>query len=70
MQGEAFIQVPDLWGSKEPVMPQNFKPVNLELFNFDPLDYAPPSWDGRLLLLLVMKDGTPHTRLTFHITSV
>ena len=65
-----YNQIPDLWGSKQAVPDDNFVPVSLTNFQIDPGSLAPLSWDGRIVMLFVLKDGAPHTKLSFHVTSI
>lgn len=63
-------QVPKLWGSKQDVSAHNFLPRILSNFAFNPLSdnyLVPPSWNGKLSLLFVLKNGTPGTKVRSYI---
>ena len=34
-----------------------------------PTEFAPAGWDGRVLLLFVMKDGAPGTKVQAYVTA-
>lgn len=63
-----YVQIPDLWGSEQAVEAENFFPVNLDDFAIAPATFAPSGWDGRVLLLFVMKDGTPGSKVRTYVT--
>lgn len=64
-----LIQIPNLWGSRAPVSGTNFIPVDLSSFAIDPAELAPAGWNGRLLILCVMKDGLPDTKLSVYLNN-
>ena len=68
MAAQRVVQIPNLYGSKLPVPSANFIPVTLSNFVFTPVNRAPPHWDGRIVLLFVLKDGEAHTRVRAYVT--
>ena len=39
------------------------------LMQVSPAEFAPAGWDGRVLLLFVMKDGAPGTKVQAYVTA-
>ena len=67
-QESSYVQIPNQWGSKKAVRADNFLPVQLENFSIDLQQLAEEHWDGRALLLFVMKDGSPGTKVQAYVT--
>lgn len=67
-QEDDYIQIPNQWGSKKSVPAANFVPVQLNNFVIDQQKLAEEHWDGRALLLFVMKDGSPGTKVQAYVT--
>ena len=67
-QNSALIQIPNLWGSKQPVPAGNFLPVNISSFEIDTATLAPGGWEGRMLMLFVVKDGEAHSMFDAHVS--
>lgn len=68
MSEDSYVQLPALWGTKQNVWANNFIAVDLKNFTLDLESLAPRNWDGRALLLLAMKDGSPGTKIQAYIT--
>lgn len=64
----SYVQIPPLYGTEKDVRGSNFVPVNLADFEARPADLAPPDWDGRVLLLFILKDGAPGTKVQAFVT--
>ena len=66
LQPNDTYQTPPLYGSEEDVPSQNFFPVNLANFGFQPNSTAfpvPTGWQGQMSMILMLKNGIMGSRV-------
>lgn len=71
MQGISgpYRRMPELWGSKQPVLQENVHSQKLDNFTFYPWAHAPARWQGKLVVLFVMQQAWQDTIANIYITA-
>ena len=69
-ENDDYQSIPNLWGSEQAVPAQNRRSVDVADFVFTPYrkGIRPVGWDGKTLILFVMRGMEPDTIANIYVT--